>query len=342
MENEVAPIEYDVIALGGEELQKELLLDQTMSRDGQKRNIFWATRDYEHLGRGYAYDDPITLYRITGEHGDLVKPRVLKAKERQTARSKDMAEVFTPSWVCNAQNNLIDEAWFGRPNVFNTELTLEDGTHTWQSTPQPVTFPEGKSWRDYILDTRLEITCGEAPYLVSRYDTTTGQPIPLSQRIGMLDRKMRIVDENTTTPDEWTDAMLQALQSTYGYEWQGDNLLLARESVFYTILDYSRHKFGQLPTPDTMLRMANVISWNLWQMDGLKGVIPGSCERNKPSREGLQLVLFDDTPTPTKPQPCLGCTKGTIHQHRGDKCVIRDWTQPEGKQELTYVSMIKP
>lgn len=32
-----------------------------------------------------------------------------------------MAEVFTPSWVCNKQNNLVDEKWFGYANPFNIE-----------------------------------------------------------------------------------------------------------------------------------------------------------------------------------------------------------------------------
>jgi hypothetical protein len=36
-----------------------------------------------------------------------------------------MAEVFTPSWICNAQNNLIDNTWFGRDNVFNKEILLK-------------------------------------------------------------------------------------------------------------------------------------------------------------------------------------------------------------------------
>ena len=51
---------------------------------------------------------------------------------------------------------------------------------------------------------RLEITCGEAPFLASRYDTTTGEVIPIPERIGILDRKLRIVTENAgTQPDEW-------------------------------------------------------------------------------------------------------------------------------------------
>lgn len=43
---------------------------------------------------------------------------------------------------------------------------------------------------------RLEISCGEAPYLVSRYDSVTGKTIKIKNRIGLLDRKLRIVSEN--------------------------------------------------------------------------------------------------------------------------------------------------
>ena len=42
----------------------------------------------------------------------------------------------------------------------------------------------------YIRRKVLEVTCGEAPYLVSRYDVSTGKMIPLEERQGLLDRKM--------------------------------------------------------------------------------------------------------------------------------------------------------
>ena len=51
-------------------------------------------------------------------------PRVHKDKILQLSRSKVMAEVFTPSWICNAQNNLIDSSWFGKANVLNKEILL--------------------------------------------------------------------------------------------------------------------------------------------------------------------------------------------------------------------------
>ena len=221
------PVEVDIledcIFRLSPDLLNTLLKDHTMSREGIQRNIFWATSDYESLGEGYQYADPILPHLITGDNGHVIMPRVLKSRNTQTARSRDMAEVFTPSWICNAQNNLIDEAWFGRKDVFNTEYTDEHGVHRWKSTDDNIVFPENKTWKDYVRDNRLEITCGEAPYIVSRYDTTTGEAIPLEQRIGLLDRKLRVVGENTETSGEWLEWAQEAYKSTYAYEWQGDN-----------------------------------------------------------------------------------------------------------------------
>lgn len=225
-----------------------------------QNNIFWATDDYAYRGKGYQYNDPITIDAITGNNGYMIIPRALKTQEQQRQRSREMAEVFTPAWVCNKQNNLVDNAWFMKEGVFNTEIDDSNGTHSWNVNPQPVTFPEGKTWRDYVNDTRLEITCGEAPYLVSRYDAVTGEYIPVADRIGLLDRKLRIVGENTTSTGEWLKAAQSAYKSTYGYEWQGDNLLLARESLFYTFIEYYRDKFGKDPQLKSLLYIAYIIS----------------------------------------------------------------------------------
>mgnify|MGYP006990132904 CR=1 FL=1 len=56
--------------------------------------------------------------------------------------------------------------------------------HEWIPIKEKVKFPEGKNWKDYVDSRRLEITCGEAPYLVSRYDTSTGEFIKINKRIG--------------------------------------------------------------------------------------------------------------------------------------------------------------
>ena len=70
-------------------------------------------------------------------------------------------------------NNHCDDEWFGRADVFNHQ----EG-QVWTVSTDPVTFPEGKDWKQYVDSRRLEITCGEAPYIVSRYDTSTGEIIP--------------------------------------------------------------------------------------------------------------------------------------------------------------------
>ncbi len=313
MANDVDISENDLLRSHPEVLRK-LLFDHTT-----RKNIFWATESYAHMGEGFGFDDEITVEHITGENGCIIQPRAVKAAEVQTQRAKDMAEVFTPSWICNAQNNLVDNEWFGRTDVFNHE----NDDHTWTPTEAPVTFPEGKTWHDYVLDNRLEVSCGEAPYLVSRYDAVSGQPIhPLNRRIGILDRKLRVVGENTTTSGEWLKAAKDALRSTYGFEWQGDNLLLAREAVFYTFCDYYEAKFSE-PVPERSLEgMAYIISWNLWQMDGLRLVIPGSCDKVfKPS-------LFGDA----EKEECPGCKCGTMDHHIGIRCRIRDWRYA-GKDE---------
>ena len=102
MEGKVDILENDIIEKYPGILEI-LLFDRTI-----RKNIFWATDNYEHLGTKYKYEAPILEELITGNRGDVIMPRVQKDKVLQRARSKEMAEVFTPSWICNAQNNLID------------------------------------------------------------------------------------------------------------------------------------------------------------------------------------------------------------------------------------------
>jgi hypothetical protein len=328
-------IEVDILESNiPNDILEVLLKDHTVSTKDIQHNIFWATQDYEELGKGYGEQDEITCESVSSNR--IIIPRVLKSKLQQSARSKDMAEVFTPSWICNAQNNLIDEAWFGRKNVFNKETTSDDGKHSWKATTDKIVFPENKTWRDYVRENRLEISCGEAPYLVSRYDATTGDAISIEQRIGLLDRKLRIVGENTETTADWLEAAQDAYKSTYGYEWQGDNLLLAREALLYSFRDYYRHKFGKEPLKASIKYIAYIISWNLWQMDGLKGVVPNSCIEQK------EVSLFGDTTT----TPCKGCQEEGFAYHTGKYCLVKDWRakDPETKKlgrKYRFIDLLK-
>lgn len=302
------------------------LLDLLLYDNTTKRNIIWATDNYEKFGIPYAYSAQIYPELITDKNGNIIRPRVAKTLEEQTARVKDKAEVFTPSWICNAQNNLVDSAWFGRTNVFNKERN-----QSWVVNSKRIEFPTKKTWQDYVLANRMEVSCGEAPYLVSRYDTITGKPILLKRRIGLLDRKLRVVSENTENVEDWYKWAVFAFKSVYGFEWQGDNLLLARENLLYSFCDYYKAKFGGSPSRQQMLEIANIISWNIWQMDGLKGVVPNTCH----DTTTVEKDLLGNKKTI---KPCEGCKKGDITKHSGKYCYIMDWHR---NKKIRYISILK-
>ena len=309
------------------EILNILLCDQTT-----QKNIFWATENYKYLGESYSFDSPLLPDLITGENGNVIMPRVYKDKVLQLSRSKEMAEVFTPSWICNAQNNLVDNSWFGKENIFNTEIILENGTKTWETTKNKIIFQKDKTWKDYITDTRLEISCGEAPYLVSRYDTTTGEYITIENRIGLLDRKLRVINENITSNDDWINAVQIAYKNIYGFEWQGDSLLLARESLLFTFIENHIFKFGTEPKLEFIQNIAHIISWNLWQMDGLKGIIPNSCSET--NQEVTDLFGVSEK-IATK---CEGCKSNSILKHNGIYCYIMDWGN---NKPIRFVDLIE-
>lgn len=234
-----------------------------------KKNIIFATDSYADRGEGYGAKNQITEQVLSYAGRCIIQPRVLKDAEEQLLRTRKKAEVFTPAWVCCLMNNYADTEWFGRSDVFGQ---LND--QVWTPTEDPIETPKRKRWQTYVDSRRLEITCGEAPYLVSRYDMATGEIIPIKDRIGILDRKLRIVNENVITEEEWLKWTLRAFQAVYGYEYQGDNLLVARINLLLTYTDYLQERWNRKPTKKELEEVAKVISWNLWQMDGLKGSIP--------------------------------------------------------------------
>ena len=238
-----------------------------------KSNIIYATDAYVNADPEATETAPILPQQISGDSPTVrIIPRVQKSLDEQTGRTKAKAEVFTPSWMVNQMINNLDEEWFGRKHVFNTE---QEG-HSWIPAKGKIAFPSTKKhdWHAYVDSRRLEITCGEAPFLVSRYDAATGAILPISQRIGLLDRKLRIVDEHTEDDLMWWKWTLRAFQSVYGYEFQGDSLLIARANLLLTFVDHYRDRFNTDPDRKHLKQIANVIAWNLWQMDGLTETIP--------------------------------------------------------------------
>lgn len=259
---------------------KQLLKDKTT-----RKNIIFATDAYSSINNIINAKSQITVGLLLGFDACVIQPRVQKSQEEQAERTRKKAEVFTPSWICNKMNNHCDEEWFGRTNVFN----IENNDQTWTINEEMIEFSEGKTWKQYVDSKRLEITCGEAPYIVSRYDAATGELIPVQNRIGILDRKLRIVNENTNSEKDWFAWVIRAYQSVYGYEFQGDNLLIARINLLYTFVDYMQYKWNRIPTDEEIKKITNIIVWNLWQMDGITGLVP----YGEPKEEYHQVSLFD-------------------------------------------------
>ncbi len=291
---------------------KLLLVDKTT-----KKNIIWATDTYEGLGEEFSDDKQMDAYLLRW-HADIIRPRIEKSLEAQAQRTRKKAEVFTPAWLCNKMNNALDDDWFGRENVFNTE----NDDHTWTATEERIEFPTGKSWQSYVDSRRLEITCGEAPYLVSRYDVSTGEIIPVGNRIGILDRKLRVVDENTENDDDWLKWTMRAFESVYGYEYQGDNVLIARINLLLTFVDYYRERMGCEPSVRLLEKMANKISWNIWQMDGLKCTVP----LGKANEDYKQLTLFD----------VFGLDYEMEAEPEAAACIIKNW---RGQKTLKFMDL---
>ena len=308
MFNELVDIKEDNLLQANNEILSTLLYDNTT-----KKNIIWASDNYKEHGNGFKFDDEITIDKITGVYGDIIKPRSRKSANEKIKRIKDNAEVFTPSWICNEQNNLADDEWFGKKNIFN-----KSDQKKWVTNENKIKFSNDKTWQDYIKSLRLEISCGEAPYLVSRYDTVTGKSIKINDRIGLLDRKLRVLSENVNLEKDWIKWSMEALKSIYGYDWQGDNILLARENILYTYIDYYKDKFNKKPSLDLIKQVAEIISWNIWQMDGLKFVIPNSC-KNEMLKE---YTLFGEVESKTE---CSGCKNGNYKNHNGIYCKIMNW-----------------
>ena len=307
-----------------------LLQDRTTGR-----NIIWADNEYEALGEGYMGDDEITVEKITGLSSGVIKPRIAKEQEHQSKRTKSRAEVFTPSWLCNQMNNDIDAAWFGARDVFN----IEDN-QAWLTGQEPIIFPKkkGYGWHAYIESPRLEITCGEAPFVCSRYDSVTGETLPVEKRIGFLDRKLRVVSEKTKTRKEWIRWAFAALKASYGFEYQGDNLLLARINVFETFCEHLYERWGVGISDKEMDQVAWIVSWNFWQMNGLTCAVP----TNKMDAIAQSTLFGYEEPAPEPLQPSLfdlldesSFDKSTQEEKEEESdetvpfCIIYDWQDNE-------------
>ena len=269
-------IQDDILKLHSMGLLDKLLLDKTT-----KKHIMWATDAYTALSPRYERNEQITPELITGPNASVIKTRARKEMEQQSSRTRQRGEVFTPLWVCRKMCDYADEM-----------SNLSD-------------------WQKYVDARVLEITCGEAPFLVGRYDAETGEAIPIPERIGLLDRKLRTVSENTQTEEEWLKWVFRAFHATYGYEFQGDNVLIARVNLLMTFEEYLLNRWKRKPTISEYGKLSTVIVWNIWQMDGLQGTIPyGSAEE-----EFRQFNLFE----------FLGEMPESDKENKQPRCRVYNW-----------------
>lgn len=256
-------------------LLRTLLKDRTTNK-----SIVWATHSYELLGKGFGVYDRITPSKVTGPYANLIQPRSEKSKYEQKDRTKVRAEVFTPTWLVKKQIEAVDQDF--------QDLDLEA----------------------YLNLKWLEITCGEAPYMVSRYDTVIGQALDLEERVGFLDRKLHRLSQQVHEEEAWFQGAVTAYQNAYGYEYQGDSLLLARENLLASFIDYYQAKFDKEPSSSQKQTIAQIISYNVLQMDGLTYTSPYS----EQAKEAVQLSLFEEIAEQTS-QP--------------QKAQIKDWKTNE-------------
>lgn len=280
-------------------LKKDDLLNILLQDKTTGNTILWATDSYEQKGKKFASFAPITSDLVTGKNGKLIQPRSVKSKEEQLLRTRDKAEVFTPLHIVKQMNEACD----------NKRVTKN-------------------TWQEYVSLLKLEITCGEAPFIVSRYDPVSDKQelLPLAERVGFLDKKLTVVSKYCTTQDEWLKWAKIAFQSSYGYEWQGDSLLIARENLLYTFIDYYQDKFNETPSTELQKEIAEIIAWNIFQMDGLKYVIPMSCKTEKVTIKGAE-TLFGKEEDQVVEKPCEGCEKKTAKNHNGTYVRIMNWKE---------------
>lgn len=232
-----------------------LLKDRTTNK-----NIVWASPSYEGMGKPFCADQPIKKNLIIGPYDSIIQPRVEKNKRNQEIRTRKRGEVFTPPWLVDKQVSI----------VMNEIGDI--------------------SFERFITLRWLELACGEAPYIVTRYDSTSGDIIPVDKRVGFLDRKLQRIAKQSITEKDFIKWSKIAYESTYGYELQGDSLLLARENLLLSFCEHYNHKLGKLPTMKVIKQIATIISYNIFQMNGLTKKTPYSDD----SKDNIQLNLFDE------------------------------------------------
>ncbi len=274
------------------------LLDPLLKNRTTEENIVWGTSHYRKHGKRYGEDQQITTSLITGRHSGIIQSRTGKDIASQADRTKSYAEVFTPASVCSLMIDYADMQWFEIPDSeYGMELPPVEERD----------IPQSKTWQDYVLFRCLELTCGEAPFLVMRYDATTGDAIEIPDRMGILDRKLRMVRKYAKS-EEWLEWVFKSFESVYGYEFQGDSVVIARINMLLEFEETLQVMLGRFPSEAEYQRVIEICTWNLIQMDGLTGCPPFVQAKFE------QSVLFGDSEDVLPDQLCMMYDWGEMYQ----------------------------
>ena len=190
-------------------------------------------------------------------------PRSLRDKKVNKDRSKSKEEIFTPIKIMSQMNTMVLKDWF-------------------ESTSKNKDNNSTNIFEEYIDSTQMEITCGEGVFLCTRYNSETGEIIKLKNRVGLLDHKLhKLVDsffnrntDKIKSKDLFYSYLIRIAKSMYGYEYQGDSLMMARINNLMSYIEHYYCVFEEEMDGGIVEELTDIISWNIFQMDGLTQCIP--------------------------------------------------------------------
>lgn len=104
-------------------------------------------------------------------------------------------------------------------------------------------------------------------------------------------------------------------------------MLLARENLC-SFIDYYTARMQQAPSVKLLRIIANIIAWNIWQMDIINMWSPTAATMKSPS---LSAWDYRDLSLP-------GCRSNNMHRHNGVYCRVMDW---RSKRSVRFIDMIK-
>lgn len=288
-----------------------LLFDRSASKD-----LVWATSMYKLHGDLYKKEGYITPKLISGKMKNLIKPSA-----NRKSNEIDRVKLIFDSWRFDVDNDDNYGFKFDYNNVFGEGL--EEYFNKYKED-------------DFINKKILVMECEEGTCFVNRYNLETKEIVEPFKRNGIMDKKLNIINQKTDDENEWYNMVLLAYKNVYGFEYRGDNVLLTRENLLHGFVDNYKYKFGKKPSVERVTEIAKIISWNIWQMDALKFVIPHSCINVK--KENFQLSIFEEENETLSGNWCLGCRLDEHTKHNGTYCKIKDW---ETGKIIKFVNLVK-